>query len=139
NGIVGIKPTVGLVSRSGVIPISYTQDTPGPMARNLTDAAICLGALVGVDSLDDKTWASEGKYHLDYTQFLKKDGLKGKRIGLFKKPFGRINKVDTLMNRAVAFMKSQGAEIVEVNNIGDDAVGEHSFEIMLFKYVGAEF
>lgn len=134
NGIVGIKPTVGLVSRSGVIPISYTQDTPGPMARNLTDAAICLGALVGVDSLDDKTWASEGKYHLDYTQFLKKDGLKGKRIGLFKKPFGRINKVDTLMNRAVAFMKSQGAEIVEVDNIGDDAVGENSFEIMLFEY-----
>ena len=72
NGIVGIKPTVGLVSRSGVIPISFTQDTPGPMARTVADAAICLGALVGVDSADAKTLDSEGKYYTDYTQFLKK-------------------------------------------------------------------
>ena len=88
NGIVGIKPTVGLLSRSGIIPISFTQDTPGPMARTVRDAAICLGVLVGLDSTDEKTLASQGKFYRDYTQFLKKGGLKGKRIGLFKGPFG---------------------------------------------------
>lgn len=79
NGVVGIKPTVGLVSRSGVIPISFTQDTGGPMARTVRDAAICLGVLVGIDSTDSKTLASQGKSYTDYTQFLKEDGIKDKR------------------------------------------------------------
>ena len=134
NGIVGIKPTVGLVSRSGVIPISFTQDTPGPMARTVKDAAICLGALVGIDSMDEKTWASEGKFYGDYTQFLKEDGLKGKRLGLYKAPLGSNYKVDTLFYQAVAYLKSQGAEIIEVENIGTPGVGGSSFEIMLFEY-----
>ena len=81
NGIVGIKPTVGLISRSGIIPISFTQDTPGPMTRTVEDAAICLGALTGIDQTDPKSLASTGMYPEDYTQFLKTDGLKGKRIG----------------------------------------------------------
>ena len=81
NGVVGIKPTVGLLSRSGIVPISFTQDTPGPMARTVTDAAICLSAMVAVDSADAKTLAIQGSSMVDYTQFLKKDGLKGKRIG----------------------------------------------------------
>jgi amidase len=84
NGIVGIKPTVGLVSRSGVIPISFTQDTPGPMARTVRDAAICLGALTGADPADEKTLASEENYATDYTQFLREDGVKGKKIGFLK-------------------------------------------------------
>jgi len=134
NGIVGIKPTVGLVSRSGIIPISYTQDTPGPMARTVSDAAICLGAIVGVDSADEKTLASQGKFYRDYTQFLKEDGLKGKRIGLYKVPLGRNYKVDTLMYKAVDFLKSQGAEIIEIEEISSDDVGSYSFEIMLFEY-----
>lgn len=134
NGIVGIKPTVGLVSRSGVIPISFTQDTPGPMARNVMDAAICLGALVGIDSADQKTWASKGNFYTDYSQFLNEDGLKGKRIGFYKEPIGINYKVDTLMYAAVDFLKSQGVEIIEINEIASDEMGQYSFEIMLYEY-----
>ncbi|AKD04942.1 amidase [Pontibacter korlensis] len=134
SGVVGIKPTVGLISRSGIIPISYTQDTPGPMARTVRDAAIGLGAMVGVDAADEKTAASQGNSHTDYTQFLEADGLKGKRIGFYKAPMGVNFKVDSLMNQAVAFLKSQGAEIVEIDAIGSREVGNYSFEIMLYEY-----
>lgn len=134
NGIVGIKPTVGLISRAGVIPISSTQDTPGPMGRTVQDVAICLGALVGVDSTDVKTLASSGQFYKDYTQFLKKDGLKGKRIGLFKAPYGINYKVDTLMNRAVLYLKSQGVEIVEIAEITNAKVDKYENEIMLYEY-----
>jgi len=134
NGIVGIKPTVGLVSRSGVIPISFTQDTPGPMARTVRDAAICLGALVGVDSTDSKTLASVGKYFSDYTQFLKADGLRGKRIGLYTGKEGINFKVDKVMKDAVEYMKSQGAKIIEIDHIYNPGIDDFSFEIMLFEY-----
>jgi len=134
NGIVGIKPTVGLVSRAGVIPISSTQDTPGPMGRTVRDVAICLGTLVGVDSTDEKTLASPGHFYKDYTQFLKKDGLKGKRIGLFKAPYGINFKVDTLMNRSVRYLKSQGVEIVEIAEITNAKVDKQENEIMLYEY-----
>jgi amidase len=134
NGIVGIKPTVGLLSRSGIIPISFTQDTPGPMARTIRDAAICLGAMVGLDSTDKKTMASQGEFHKDYTQFLKENGLEGKRIGLFKGPFGRNYKVDTLMYQAVDLLKKQGAEIIEIDEISNSKVGNYSFQIMLYEY-----
>lgn len=134
NGIVGIKPTVGLVSRSGVIPISFTQDTPGPMARTVRDAAICLGAMVGIDPADEKTLASKGKFFRDYTQFLKADGLKGKRIGLYKAPLGINFKVDTLLSQAVDFMKSQGAEVIDVKEISNAKVGDYEMEIMLYEY-----
>ncbi len=134
NGIVGIKPTVGLVSRSGIIPISFTQDIAGPMARTLKDAAIMLGAMVGIDSADSKTLASEGKYYTDYTKFLKKDALKGKRIGLYKAPLGNNYKVDTLFNQAVKFLKSRGAEIIEIDRIGAPRTGYYSFQIMLYEY-----
>lgn len=134
NGIVGIKPTVGLISRSGIIPISFTQDTPGPMARTVRDAAIFLGVLVGVDSTDEKTLESRGKFYSDYTEFLKEDGLKGKRIGLYKGPLGQNYKVDTLMYKAVDFMKSQGVEIIEIDEISSGKVGSYSFEIMLYEY-----
>lgn len=134
NGIVGIKPTVGLLSRSGIIPISFTQDTAGPMARNVTDAAICLGAMVGIDSTDAKTLASEGKFHTDYTKFLNVGGISGKRIGFYKAPIGNNFKVDTLMYRAIEFLKSQGAEIIEIEQIGGKNVGSNSFQIMLFEY-----
>src|SRR5213075_1465620 len=83
-GIVGIKPTVGLLSRSGIIPISATQDTAGPMARTVRDAAILLGALTGVDSDDAVTANSNGKSEKDYTRFLDAAGLKGKKIGVEK-------------------------------------------------------
>jgi len=134
NGIVGIKPTIGLISRAGVIPISSTQDTPGPMGRSVWDVAACLGALVGVDSADVKTLVSPGHSYKDYTQFLKKDCLKGKRIGLFTAPFGINYKVDTLMNRAVRYLKSQGVEIVEIPEITKAKVDKYETVIMLFEY-----
>jgi amidase len=134
NGIVGIKPTVGLISRGGVIPISSTQDTPGPMGRTVRDVAVCLGALTGVDSADVKTLASPGHIYRDYTQFLKNDGLKGKRIGLFKAPYGINYKVDSLTNRAVAFLKSRGAVIIEIPEITNAKVDKMENEIMLYEY-----
>ncbi|MDY7395382.1 amidase [Aureibaculum sp. 2210JD6-5] len=134
NGIVGIKPTVGLISRSGIIPISFTQDTAGPMARTLTDAVICLGALIGVDNKDSKTLASKEYIKRDYTEFLKEDGLKGKKIGIYTAPLGRNYKVDTIFQEAVDFIKNQGAEVVEIDKISDNNVGGLSFQVMLYEY-----
>ncbi len=134
NGIVGIKPTVGLLSRSGIIPISFTQDTPGPMARTVTDAAIALGAMVGVDQKDSKTLESEGKFLTDYTSFLKKDGLKGKRLGFWRSPLGRHFRVDSLMYQQIEFLKAQGAEIVEVTQISPVNVGGDSYQVLLYEF-----
>lgn len=134
NGIVGIKPTVGLVSRSGVIPISYTQDTPGPMARTVRDAAICLGIIAGVDSSDDKTMAGQGKLYKDYTQFLNKNGLSGKRIGFYKTPMGVNFKVDALMLKAIDFIKSQGAVIIDIPELISSDVEKYSLQVMLYEY-----
>jgi amidase len=134
NGIVGIKPTVGLLSRTGIIPISFTQDTPGPMARTVEDAAVILGAMTGVDSLDSKTLASAGKYFTDYTKFLKADGLQGKRIGHIRNSGGYLDKVDTLMLRAIKNMKESGAEIVEIEAPGNREYGSASFQVMLYEF-----
>jgi len=134
NGIVGIKPTVGLISRSGIIPISETQDTPGPMARSVRDAAICLGALVGIDPADSKTLASKGKYYTDYSPFLKEEGLKGKRIGIYKAPLGSNYKVDALFYQAVEILKNKGATVIELDKITDPSAAGNSFEIMLYEY-----
>lgn len=134
NGVVGIKPTVGLISRSGIIPISFTQDTPGPMTRTVRDGAISLGTMVGFDPRDDKTTGSEGKYHTDYTVFLKDDGLKGKKIGWLQDKSGVNFKVDALMKEAIAYMESQGAEIIPIQRISASNPGSHSFQVMLFEY-----
>ena len=134
NGIVGIKPTVGLLSRSGIVPISFTQDTPGPMARTVTDAAIALGVMTGIDPADSKTAASEGKALTDYTAFLKEDGLKGKRFGWFTSGRGTHFKVDTLMQHAVNYLRSQGAEVFEIDNIYDREVGSLSFQVLLWEF-----
>ncbi len=113
NGVVGIKPTVGLVGRSGIIPIAHTQDTAGPMARTVADAAALLGALVGVDPRDDATRASEGRSHADYTQFLDAGGLRGARIGVERSYFGRDARVDDLMEEAIRVMAAAGAVVVD--------------------------
>ncbi len=112
NGIVGIKPTLGLLSRTGVIPIAHSQDTPGPMARTVRDAATLLTALAGVDPGDGATTLSLGKT-ADYTQFLDPNGLRGARIGIARKYFGFSDLVDSVMERAIEAMKSAGAEIVD--------------------------
>jgi amidase len=113
NGLAGIKPTVGLVSRSGIIPVSHTQDTAGPMCRTVRDAAILLGALTGVDASDKATPASNGKSFQDYTQFLDADGLRGARIGVLRKAFGFNPAVDKLMESALEVMKKQGATLID--------------------------
>jgi amidase len=134
NGIVGIKPTVGLISRSGIIPISFTQDTPGPMARSVTDAAICLGALTGIDPADSKTIQAEGHFTTDYTRFLLKDGLKGKRIGLVRSAMGFHPRIDAMMDKTIAWMKSQGAEVVELKEQFDAKLEKNSLEVMLYEF-----
>jgi len=134
NGIVGIKPTVGLVSRSGIIPISFTQDTAGPMARTVRDAATCLGALAGIDKRDSKTNDSAGKALTDYTGFLKKDGLKGKKIGLWTGCMGFHYKVDEMVRKAVEVMKTQGAEVIEIEKISEENVGKESFDVLLYEF-----
>lgn len=134
NGIVGIKPTVGLWSRSGIVPNSHTQDTAGPMARTVSDAAILLGAVTGVDSGDEKTLANKGNSPTDYTQFLRKDGLQGKRIGYLKTEEGTRHKVDTLMHRAVRFLKSQGAEIIELEKLVQGTPYTNSREVLAYEF-----
>jgi amidase len=113
NGLVGIKPTLGLVSRSGIIPIAHSQDTAGPMARNVRDAAVLLTALAGVDPRDSATAASAGKAAPDYTRFLDPNGLRGARIGVARKYFGANEAQDQLMNTLIAAMKRYGAEIID--------------------------
>jgi amidase len=113
NGVVGLKPTVGLVSRSGIIPISHSQDTAGPLCRTVRDAAILLGALTGVDEEDKATSQSRGKSYADYTQFLIADGLRGARIGVVRGTFGFSGAVDALMGAALEVLKAQGAVLVD--------------------------
>ncbi|HEY9049814.1 MAG TPA: amidase [Ohtaekwangia sp.] len=134
NGIVGLKPTVGLLSRSGIIPISFTQDTPGPMGRTVEDVAITLGALVGKDTADSKTLDPAAVFHTDYTPFLKADGLKGKRIGLLKDVAGFHAKVDTLMKQVVIYLKQQGAEVIEIAEPVGKGAGGPSFQVLLYEF-----
>jgi amidase len=117
NGIVGIKPTVGLVSRTGIIPISHSQDTAGPMARTVRDAAILLGALTGTDPDDHATGEGRGKTSTDYTQNLDPRALKGARIGVVRKYFGFLDKVDVVINAALEVLRAQGAVIVDPADI----------------------
>jgi len=122
NGIVGIKPTVGLVSRSGIIPISHSQDTAGPMARTVRDAAILLGAMAGVDPEDKATTDKNRKSYTDYTQFLVPDGLKGARIGIVRKYFGFLPQVDAVMENALDILKNKGSVLVDPVDI--EAIGK---------------
>ena len=136
NSLVGIKPTVGLVSRSGIVPISHTQDTAGPMARTVAGAAALLGALAGVDPRDAATAVGRGKAAADYTEFLDPNGLKGARIGVARaKFFGYSSETDALAEAALVAMKRLGAVIVDPADIPhagefDDA----EFEVLLYEF-----
>jgi amidase len=133
NGLAGIKPTVGLVSRGGIIPISHTQDGAGPMCRTLRDAAIVLGALTGVDPEDSATAASSGKSQKDYTQFCDPNGLKGARIGVARKYFGFSDSVDALMEQSLDVLKKQGATLVDPADIETFGKFDES-ELLVFMY-----
>jgi amidase len=116
-GLVGIKPTVGLLSRSGIIPISHSQDTPGPMARTVVDAAVLLGALIGIDPRDAVTNGSRGKAVADYTTFLNPNALRGARIGVARNYFGYSESVDKAMADAIEAIKQAGATVMDPADI----------------------
>jgi amidase len=134
NGVVGIKPTVGLISRIGIIPISHSQDSAGPMCRTVTDAAILLGALTGADPEDHATDASVGKTLTDYTKFLDPNGLKGARIGVVRKFFGFNDFVDARMEAALDAMKRAGAVIVDPAELAmSPNAGALEFTVLLYE------
>jgi amidase len=133
NGLAGIKPTVGLVSRSGIIPISHSQDGAGPMCRTVRDAAILLGALTGIDPHDSATAASQGKSFTDYSRFCDPNGLKGARIGVARKYFGFNDAVDGIMEQSLFAMKKQGATLVDPADIETFGKFDES-ELLVFMY-----
>ncbi len=146
SALVGIKPTLGLIGRSGIVPIAHSQDTAGPMARTVRDAAILLGALTGVDPRDDATKASAGHSRTDYTSALDRDGLRGARLGVARKHYtGYSPDTDKVFEQALALMKQHGAVIVDPADIAtagqtDDSELDllyYEFKADLDKYLGA--
>jgi amidase len=135
NGIVGIKPTVGLVSRSGIIPISSTQDTAGPMGRTVRDVAILLGSMTGIDEADPVTRESDNRLAPDYTKFLDVAALKGKRIGVEKKTQGNNQYIHALQQKALEVLKQQGAEVIEVSYLDEiNKLGDAEFTLMQYEF-----
>jgi amidase len=114
NDLVGIRPTMGLASRDGIIPLALSQDVGGPIARTVEDAAVVLDAIAGYDPADPVTEASVGKVPQTYTHYLKKNGLKKARIGIVRALFGNDPQINNVMDQAIADMKEQGAEVYEV-------------------------
>ncbi len=134
NGVVGIKPTVGLLSRSGIIPISHSQDTAGPMARTVSDAAVLLCTMAGRDTRDPATAAIPGPIP-DYTRFLEKGGLRGTRIGVARKFFGFHEQVDAIMEESITAMKNAGAIIVDPADIETKGeTGKPEWEVLLYEF-----
>ncbi|HZO39670.1 MAG TPA: amidase [Methylomirabilota bacterium] len=138
NGVVGIKPTVGLTSRAGVIPISVTQDTIGPFGRTVADAAAVLGALVGVDQRDPATQASFGKEQTDYAKYLELNGLRGARLGVPREGyFGYSPKADALVNQAIETLRQGGATIVDpvkIPNFDRAALTSAELVVLLYEF-----
>ena len=135
NGLVGLKPTVGLLSRSGIIPISSTQDTAGPMARTVRDAALLLNALAGPDPADPAKLPIPKGSLPDYTAFLKPDALKGQRLGVEKSHLNGPPAVAALLKEAVAALKAQGATVVEIElNKLVNPLGEAEFDVLLYEF-----
>jgi amidase len=134
-GLVGIKPTVGLIGRSGIIPISHSQDTAGPMARTVRDVSLVLGALTGVDPRDAATNASAGKSFTDYTRFLSANGLRGARIGIVREAFmGYSPKTDKLVEQAIDVIKHAGATVVDPTNMPSIAkIGDAELEVLMYE------
>ncbi|MGQ0543287.1 MAG: amidase [Blastocatellia bacterium] len=133
-GLVGIKPTVGLVSRSGIIPIAHSQDTAGPMTRTVADAAIVLNAIKGIDQRDNATKMSQASLEKDFTQFLQADGLRGARIGVARDYWGKRPEVDAVTNSALEAMKQIGATLIDVRFPTLNKFGDAEYEVLLFEF-----
>lgn len=133
-GLVGIKPTLGLVSRSGIIPIAHSQDTAGPMTRTVADAAAMLNVLVGPDPNDELTTARGKWERADYTASLKKDGLKGMRIGVARQYFGRNAKVDKLIEPLLQVLKNGGTTLIDVTFPKLNDFGDAEYEVLLYEF-----
>jgi amidase len=132
-GIVGIKPTLGLVSRSGIIPIAHSQDTAGPMTRSVADAALMLAAMAGSDDSDAATKEANARA-ADYAAALRKDGLQGKRIGVARNFFGSSDAVDAIIEKELAVLKAQGAILVDVKVPNIDKYGDTETEVLLYEF-----
>lgn len=133
-GLVGLKPTVGLVSRNGIIPISISQDTAGPMGRSVADVAVLLNAMAGVDDSDPAGPAATGKIPEDYRATLKPDALKGKRIGVLRQAMGYHPDVDAMTESSIAALKAAGAEVVDVKIDTWDEWNTPEFEVLLYEF-----
>jgi amidase len=133
-GLVGLKPTVGLVSRTGVIPISVSQDTAGPMGRTVADVALLLSGMAGVDERDPAGAAAKGKIAEDYATSLKPDALKGKRLGLLRQAMGFHPDVDKAMNDAIAAIKAAGAEVVDIKIATYNQWNDPEFDVLLYEF-----
>jgi amidase len=134
DGLVGLKPTVGVVSRDGIIPISITQDTAGPMGRNVADVAMLFNALAGVDETDPSGHAAAGNIPPDYSVFLKTDALKGKRFGILRQSMGFHPDVDAAIENAIAVLKAQGAEVVDVKFDSYGKWDKPELEVLLYEF-----
>ena len=134
NGIVGIKPTLGLLSRTGIIPIAHSQDTAGPMARTVTDATLLLNAMTGMDSSDEITVHSESYVSSDYTLFLKNNGLRGKRIGVVRQLFNDNPVLNELMEKQLDLLREGGATLVDVEFNSIEELGDSEIEVLLYEF-----
>jgi amidase len=135
NSLVGIKPTLGLISRSGIVPIAHSQDTAGPMCRTVTDAAILLGALADIDARDGETRMSAGKSFADYRKFLNPNGFKGARIGVHRKAFGFNDAVDKLMTDCIDIIKKRGATVIDPADIPTQGkFDDTELEVLLYEF-----
>jgi amidase len=135
NGIVGIKPTLGLLSRSGIIPIAHSQDTPGPMTRTVTDAAILLGAMIGVDSADPATRSSRKRSSSNYAKFLDYDGLMGARIGVARNMAGKNPHIIRIFEHCIEVMRQLGAVIIDPADVPNfDKLGRTELEVLHYEF-----
>jgi amidase len=135
NGIVGMKPTVGLISRAGIIPISHNQDTAGPMARSVRDAAMLLSVIAGTDPDDAATSASTGKSQPDYTKFLDASGLRGARVGIARKFFEKNAPMDRFLNGCIDVLKKSGAEVIDPADLpSHNKWNDPEMEVLLYEF-----
>jgi len=134
SGLVGLKPTVGLVSRTGIIPISVSQDTAGPMARSVADAALLLTVLAGIDTADPAAAEANGKIPSDYSSYLEADALFGKRIGVLRQAMPLHPDVDAATEQAIQTLKSKGAEVVDVKIATYNKWNDSEFSVLLYEF-----